>query len=184
MSFSRPGSSCLNLFFNILSYPQHNQPSTMPSPIDPEIPPLTSTSTTKRQYLCLTILGYKKQGMTEEAYRNHMLNVSAPMTKDLMVKYGIRRWTMIHNQTPTRALMKQIFDPQMLHLADYDCFSQVVFESIEDYQRMKGDAWYRRYLVGDHENFADVGRSEMTIGWIEEFIRDGQLVEGFEGEYI
>jgi hypothetical protein len=34
--------------------------------------------------------------MSEEAYRNHMVNVSAPMTKDLMVKYGIKRWTQVH----------------------------------------------------------------------------------------
>jgi hypothetical protein len=47
------------------------------------------------KFLCLTICGYKKTGMDDEAYRHHMTQVSAPMTKDLMVKYGIVRWTQV-----------------------------------------------------------------------------------------
>lgn len=52
-------------------------------------------STSPSQYLCLTILGYRKPGMSEEAYRHHMNNVSAPMTKELMTKYGVKRWTVV-----------------------------------------------------------------------------------------
>jgi hypothetical protein len=47
------------------------------------------------QFLCLTILGYRRLDLSEEQYRHHMTQVSAPMTKDLMVKYGVKRWTMV-----------------------------------------------------------------------------------------
>ncbi|KAK4119025.1 hypothetical protein N657DRAFT_650712 [Parathielavia appendiculata] len=134
----------------------------------------------KVEYLCLTICGYRKPGMSEEDYRHHMTHVSAPLTKDLMVKYGVKRWTQIHNTTATRALMAELYDSQMANVADYDCFSQVVFESLEDYKRMKQDPWYKEHLVGDHEKFADTKRSRMTIGWITEYIRDGQVVDGFK----
>lgn len=50
------------------------------------------------KFLCLTICGYKKAGMREEDYRHHMTQVSAPMTKDLMVKYGIVRWTQVSDE--------------------------------------------------------------------------------------
>ena len=65
----------------------------------------------------------------------------------------------VHNQKATRALMTQLFDPQMCNIADFDCFSQVVFKSVEDYKRMKQDSWYKEHLVGDHEKFADTKRS-------------------------
>ncbi|KAI1410230.1 EthD domain-containing protein [Hypoxylon sp. FL1857] len=145
----------------------------------PEIP-LRPTGGSDNQFLCLTICGYRRPGMSEEDYRNHMTKVSAPMTKDLMVKYGVKRWTMIHNTTESRALMSRLFDHQMTNLADFDCFSQVVFKSVDDYKRMKDDPWYKEHLVGDHEKFADTKKSMMTIGWITEFIRDGEVVEGMK----
>ena len=65
----------------------------------------------------------------------------------------------IHNTLQTRALMKQLFDSQMANVADFDCFSQVVFNNLEDYKRIKQDPWYKEHLVGDHENFADTKKS-------------------------
>lgn len=76
--------------------------------------------------------------------------------------------------------MGRLYDHQMAILADFDCFSQVVFKSVDDYKKMKDDPWYKQHLVGDHEKFADTKKSMMTIGWITEFIRDGETVDGMK----
>ena len=68
-----------------------------------------------------------------------------------------------HNTTSTRSLMSRLFDPQFANVVDYDCFSQVVFEDIEDYVRMKEDAFYLERARGDHENFADTKRSRYVF---------------------
>ncbi|KAM3415772.1 hypothetical protein BST61_g9283 [Cercospora zeina] len=138
----------------------------------------SQNASAKKKYLCLTICGFRKPGLSEEEYQNHMVNVSAPMTKELMVKYGIKRWTQIHQDSSTRELMSQLSDSQMRNVAPYDCFSQVVFESVEDYKRMKNDPYYREHLFQDHEKFADTEKSLMTIGWIEQFVNDGKVVDG------
>lgn len=76
-------------------------------------------------------------------------------------------------------MMNRLYDHQMNNLADFDCFSQVIFKSVEDYKRIKEDPWYKEHLVGDHENFADTKRSMMTIGWVSEFVNEGHVVDGF-----
>ena len=71
--------------------------------------------------------------------------------------------TKTHNTSSTRALMSRLFDPQFANVVDYDCFSQVVFEDIEDYVRMKEDVFYLERARGDHENFADTRRSRYVF---------------------
>ncbi|EFR05228.1 hypothetical protein MGYG_08240 [Nannizzia gypsea CBS 118893] len=87
----------------------------------------------------------------------------------------------IHNTSATRALMAKLYDPQFSNVTDIDCFSQAIFKSLDDYKRMKQDPWYKEKLMGDHENFADTKRSMMTIGWVEDFVKDRVETDSFTG---
>lgn len=64
-----------------------------------------------------------------------------------------------HNTTETRKEMAKLYDSQFANIADYDCFSQSVFESVDSLVRMKEDPFYEEFVRDDHEHFADTKKT-------------------------
>ncbi|KAI4127272.1 MAG: hypothetical protein LQ338_003276 [Usnochroma carphineum] len=120
----------------------------------------TITPPPANRLLCWTVCAYRKPGLDEDAYHKHMSEMHAPLVRDLMVKYGLVKYSMTHNTTGTRALMEKLVGPQFNATADYDCVVQCVFRDVDDFVRMKADPFYMQHIMPDHERFADTTRSK------------------------
>ncbi|KAF1970610.1 hypothetical protein BU23DRAFT_556570 [Bimuria novae-zelandiae CBS 107.79] len=124
-----------------------------------------------------TVCAYRKPGMSEDDYHTYMSEKHAPLVKGILAKYGIIRFTMVHNTDEDKKKMAKIAGPQFEAFADYDSFVQAVFEDVECFVRMKADPYFIEVVGPDHENFADTKRSRHSVGWLEDCVLDGKAVE-------
>jgi len=56
--------------------------------------------------------------------------------------------------------MGTLYDPKFTNVADFDCFSQFVLESVDNLVRMKQDPLFTAAIRDDHKNFADATRTK------------------------
>ncbi|PKS08415.1 hypothetical protein jhhlp_005126 [Lomentospora prolificans] len=132
--------------------PRYNLPDVMPS------------SGQEGKLICLTICGYYRQGsLSEKSSLTRLSQISASTMNHIGQKYGIVLWTQVHNQYGVCELVNEACDSFLPLTSEIDCIEQVVFKTVEDYQRFKEDEWCAGHLRGDHEEPADRKRN-MSVG--------------------
>ncbi|UNI23895.1 hypothetical protein JDV02_009687 [Purpureocillium takamizusanense] len=129
-----------------------------------------------KKYLCLHILGFKKSTVSYAEYRDYMVNVHAPLVRDLLVKYGIVEWSMTHPDENSPEMFDKIRDGLFSNMAPFDVCVSIVMPDIETFVRFKTDPFFQVDVEPDHGKFADLRRSQMFVGWFTPLIKDGKVV--------
>ena len=62
--------------------------------------------------------------------------------------------------------MAKLYDEQFSNIADFDCFSQSLFESVDGLVAMKEDPLYDEFIRDDHEKFADTKNTKYVSQYI------------------
>ncbi|KAK0718471.1 EthD domain-containing protein [Lasiosphaeria miniovina] len=130
-----------------------------------------------RRLFSITIFGYKKDDMDETEYHDYISNVHAGHLKALLAKNDIVSYTMQHNTTAERELLRKIrSDIPAEKESDADAIVQIVFKDIEDYLRARKDPHFVQVVDPDHVNFAHPKKTKFVTGWYEVHITDSQVV--------
>ena len=53
---------------------------------------------------------------------------------------------------------------------------EILLRSVEDLERAVGDLEYQELVGPDEKIFMDQGRSMVTVGWEEVWVRDGKTI--------
>ena len=61
---------------------------------------ISKAGITDDETLCLTIYSYKKEGLSDDEYREYMIKKHAPLASTMMEKYGITGFTMVSKRPP------------------------------------------------------------------------------------
>ncbi|TID07354.1 putative decarboxylase tpcK [Colletotrichum higginsianum] len=108
--------------------------------------------------------------MDEQSHHNHIENVSTPIIKPLLEKYGAVCYTVTHNDTPAKADFKSLFpDAPSEMLLDYDTVISIIVPDIGCIEKMRKDPDFLDKFIPDHFNFADMNRSRCVVGWAEHY---------------
>ncbi|EED15771.1 conserved hypothetical protein [Talaromyces stipitatus ATCC 10500] len=139
-----------------------------------------AASNPSRQLLCLTMLGYKKPGLTEEELCSFQVCQHSQLVCGLMEKYGVVRYSITHNAAKPMNLLPRVFDPKYVEFSDYDFIVQIIIPNLDVFFALKEDPVYQERVAMDHLNFADRSspsrKTRMSLGYVHEIIRDGKVV--------
>ncbi|KAL8748185.1 MAG: hypothetical protein Q9190_000004 [Brigantiaea leucoxantha] len=130
-----------------------------------------------QKLLVLTTFAYRKPDMPAEDYHRYISEIFVPLSSDIMARHGCVRRFIAHNHAVPRELAATIADPYPVEdFLDYDAVITTVVSDAEKFKRMKQEPYWKEKIIPDWKNFTDTSRNRVTVGWLEERIRDGVIL--------
>ncbi|KZT55351.1 hypothetical protein CALCODRAFT_484822 [Calocera cornea HHB12733] len=124
-----------------------------------------------------TFLLTKKEGITDEEFKNHYLNIHAPMSLELMKRHGVISYTHQYLSASSKAELSSALGGHTPQIP-YDAVTTIGFPSLEAFKAFLADPENLGRLREDSKNYAQAGPGTVQIGWGEEWvvIHEGDVV--------
>ncbi|CAK1361064.1 hypothetical protein CB0940_03525 [Cercospora beticola] len=122
----------------------------------------------------VTILAYRKDGMSEEEFHRHWTNSHAPKVSEHLRKHGIVGYTQYHTpswlRAEARSQLPTLGDFTVENVVDYDGFVELRMPELSCFENAMNDPYYAEVVAPDEKSFWKFATSKITIGWEETYI--------------
>jgi len=130
--------------------------------------------------LKVTLLAYRNPNMTEDEFHTHWSRIHSAKASAHLAKFGILSYRQYHTPSSLRAQLTTALPSLNLsdaQIADYDGFVELLMPRLECYENALRDPYYRDVIAVDDGTFADMARSKVTVGWVEGYVEEGEVVQ-------
>ncbi|PPJ53236.1 hypothetical protein CBER1_11770 [Cercospora berteroae] len=137
----------------------------------------------------VTILAYRKDGMSEEEFHRHWTNSHAPKVSEHLRKHGIVGYTQYHTpswlRAEARSQLPTLGDFIVENAVDYDGFVELRMPELSCFENAMNDPYYAEVVAPDEKSFWKFATSKITIGWEETYIdasKSGEVAAIVKGQ--
>ncbi len=154
---------------------------------------------TKQRLLRLTILQCKNPKLTDAEFHKHWTEHHAPIASGWLARNGIIGYTQVrpipkhglqssliiiqyHTPPETRELAAGLAGYAGGKLAPFDAHVEFIVQSVDDLMKATADPEYPLKMQPDEGCMFEHGKMQMTVGWVETYVQDGEVVNIVDGK--
>ncbi|KAI5357772.1 putative EthD domain-containing protein [Septoria linicola] len=137
----------------------------------------------------VTILAYRKEGMSEEDFHVHWTNSHALKVSEHLRKHGVVGYTQYHTPSWLRKEAQEhlpaLGNFTVDNAVDYDGFVELRMPELSCFENAMNDPYYADVVSPDEQSFWEFATSKITVGWEETYIdatKDGEVAFPVKGQ--
>ncbi|KAI9790963.1 MAG: hypothetical protein M1835_000613 [Candelina submexicana] len=139
--------------------------------------PLDETKPTNDRILKITIMSHRHPSLTEKEFHDYWSAKHAKLAAPWLARNKIIKYTQYHTPSELRGLAGPMASKGDIKIADYDGHVEFLVREFDFLEQALRDPEYHLRISDDERKFIDVERSVVTVGYVEDYVVDGKVVE-------
>ncbi|KAI9705136.1 MAG: hypothetical protein M1836_006919 [Candelina mexicana] len=122
-------------------------------------------------------MSYRHPSLTEKEFHDYWSAKHAKFAAPWLARNKIIKYTQYHTPSELRGLAGPMASNGNIKIADYDGHVEFLVREFDFLEQALRDPEYHLQTSDDERKFIDVERSVITVGYVEDYVVDGKVIE-------